>query len=80
MREGICPAAITQRMHFHPDSVLPCVQFQCARTAWSPKVPMMAPGAPSQFALASNDETAPPTLVEDLLGGELEVELEHGGL
>jgi hypothetical protein len=37
----------------------------------------MAPGAPSQLALASNDETAP---VEDLLGGELEVELEHGGL
>ncbi len=41
---------------------------------------MMAPDAPSQFALASNDETAPATFVEDLLGGELEVELEHGGL
>ena len=41
---------------------------------------MMAPDAPSQFALASNDETAPATFVEDLFGGELEVELEHCGL
>ncbi len=80
MREGSCPATVTQRMHFHPDSVLPCVQFQCARAAWRPKVSMMAPGAPSQFALASNDETAPATFVEDLPGGDLEVELEHGGL
>jgi hypothetical protein len=43
-------------------------------------VPMMAPGARGQFALASHDETAPTRFVEDLLGGELEVELEHGGL
>ncbi len=41
---------------------------------------MTAPGARGQCALASNDETPPPTLVEDLLGGELEVELEHAGL
>jgi len=80
MREGIGPAAVTQRMHFHPDPVLPFAQFQCAGTAWPPKVPMMAPGAPSQFALASNDATAPATFVEDLLVGELEVELEHCGL
>ncbi len=74
MREGSCPAAVTPRMHFDPDSVLPLAQFQCARTAWHPKVPMMTPGAPGQFALASNDETAPAALVEHLLGGELEVE------
>jgi hypothetical protein len=80
MREGSCPAAVTQWMHFHPDPVLPFVQFKRSRTAWRPKVPMMAPGARGQFALASNDETAPPTLVEDLPGGELETELEHGGL
>jgi hypothetical protein len=41
---------------------------------------MMAPGASGQFALASNDETAPGALVEDLAGGEGEIELEHGGL
>ena len=41
---------------------------------------MMAPAARGQFAFASNDETAPATFVEDLFGGELEVELEHSGL
>jgi hypothetical protein len=41
---------------------------------------MMAAGAAGQFALASNDETAPAALVEDLHGGELEIELEHSGL
>jgi hypothetical protein len=41
---------------------------------------MMTPGAPGQFALASNDETAPVALVERMPGGELEVEFQHGGL
>ena len=67
-------------MHFHPDSVLPFVQLQRARTAWYPKVPMMAADATGQFALASNDETAPAALLEDLPGGELEIEFEHGRL
>ena len=80
MREGNCPVAVAQRMHFHPDSVLPFVQLECARTARHPKVPMMAAGAPGQFALASNDETAPAALLEDLPGGELEIEFEHGRL
>jgi hypothetical protein len=34
---------------------------------------MMAPGATGQLALASNDETAPAALVEDLRGGELDL-------
>src|ERR1700693_490539 len=55
MREGSCPAAVTQRMHFHPDSVLPFTQLQRARTARHPKMPMMAPSTTCQFALASND-------------------------
>jgi|GEM_PF-2719118 len=38
----------------------------------------MAAGAPGKFALASNDEAAPAALVEDLPGGELEIEFEHG--
>jgi hypothetical protein len=40
----------------------------------------MAPGASGKFALASNHETAPAALVQDLAGGEREIELEHGGL
>lgn len=74
VREGGCPAAITQRMHFHPDSVLPLAQLQRAWTAWDPQVPVTAAGAPRQFAFASNDEPAPAALVENLRGGELEVE------
>ena len=41
-------------------------------------MPMMAAGAPGQFPLAANDETAPAALREDLPGGELEIEFEHG--
>ncbi len=77
VRERSCPAAVAQRMDLHPDSVLPFAQLQGARAAWPAKVPMMAPGAPGQFALASNDETAPAALLEDLPGGELEIEFEH---
>jgi hypothetical protein len=80
MRERGCPAAVTQRMHFDPDSVLPFVQLQSAGTAWNPEMPMMAPGTPRKFALASNDDSAPAALVEDLLGGELEIEFEHGAV
>ena len=78
MRQGRRPAAVTQRMHFHPDPVPPFVQLQGARAAWHVKVPMMAAGAPGQLSLASNDQTVPPALLEDLRGGELEIEFEHG--
>jgi hypothetical protein len=78
MREGSCPAAVTQRMDFHPDSVLPFAQLQRARTARDPKVPMMAAATPSQLALASNHETTLQALGENLPGGEVEVELQHG--
>jgi hypothetical protein len=39
---------------------------------------MMATGAPGEFALASNDHTAPAAFVEDVGGGEREIEFEHG--
>lgn len=65
-------------MHFHPDAAPKFVQLQCAGAAWDPKVPVMAAGAPGQFALALDDETAAATLVERLPGGELEIEFEHG--
>jgi hypothetical protein len=55
---GSCPTAVAQRMHFYPNPVLPFVQLQRARTAWHPKVPMMAAGSPRQFTLASNDDAA----------------------
>ena len=72
--EGSCPTAVTQRMYFHPDLVLPLAQFQCARTAWDAKVPMMAADPPGQLALTSDDETAPAALVENLPGSEFELE------
>lgn len=65
-------------MHFHPDSVLPFAQLQRARPARHTKVPVAAAGAPGQFALTSNDETALAALLEDLPGGELEIQFEHG--
>ena len=55
MREGTCPAAVTQRMDLHPDSVLKFAQLQRALAAWHPKVPVMAAGATGQLAHASND-------------------------
>jgi hypothetical protein len=76
--DGSCPTAVAQRMHLDPDPVLPFVQLQCARTAWNPKMPMMAAGAPGQFTLASNHEPASAALLEDLLGGEPKIEFEHG--
>jgi hypothetical protein len=80
MREGSCPAAVTQWMDLHPDSVLPFVQLQSARTAWHPKVPMMAAGSPRQLAFASNDQSAPAARLEDLTGGEFEGEFKQCGL
>jgi hypothetical protein len=65
-------------MHLDPDSVLPFAQLQSAWTARHAEVPMMASGAPSQFALASDDKTAPAALVECLPWAELEIEFEHG--
>ncbi len=41
---------------------------------------MMAATAPCQLTLASNDETAPAALIENLPGAEREIEFEHGGL
>ncbi len=67
-------------MHFHPDSILPSAYFQGACPARHPKVPMVAPSAAGQLALALHDETAPAALVEGLVGCELEIELEHSGL
>jgi hypothetical protein len=40
----------------------------------------MAAGAPGQLTLASNDETAPAALLEDLVGGELEIDVGHSQL
>jgi hypothetical protein len=80
MCDASCPTTVAQRMDFHPDPVLPLVQLQGARTAWNPKMPMMAAGASCKFTLAPNDEAALPALVENLRGGELDIEFEHGWL
>ena len=79
MRQRSCPAAVTQRVHLYPGLVLPLANLERPRTVGHPKVPMMAPGAPGELSLASNDQATPAALVEGLAGGELELELEHGG-
>jgi hypothetical protein len=80
MCDGSCPTAVAQRMHFHPDPVLHLVRLQRARTAWNPKMPMMAAGASCKFTLAPNNKAALTALVKNLRGGELEIEFEHGWL
>ena len=80
MRDSRRPAAVTQRMHLYQDSIPPFVQLQRARPAWRSKVPMMAAGASGQLTLASNHDAPPPALLEGLLGGEIEIEFEHGCL
>ena len=77
MREGSCPVAIAQRMHFHPDSVPPFVQLQRARSARNPKMPMMAADAPGQLTLALNHESATPAFLQGLRGAEPEIKFEH---
>ena len=77
MCEGSCPAAVAQRMHFHPDSVLPFVQLECARPAGDSKMPMMAAVASGQFTLAPNHEAATAALLQNLRGGEPEIKFEH---
>lgn len=79
-RKSNCPPAVPQRMHFHPNPVLRFAQFERAQTAWQVKVPMMAPGAPGQLPLASNDEAAPAALIEGLPCCEPETEFEHARL
>jgi hypothetical protein len=41
---------------------------------------MVAAGSPGQLALASNDQSAPSAILEDLAGGEFEGELKQCGL
>jgi hypothetical protein len=40
-------------------------------------MPVVAPGAAGQLALASNDETTPTALGKSLISGDCQVELEH---
>lgn len=77
MGHGSRPAAVAQRMHLHPDPVLPCIQLQRARTAWNPEMPMTAAGPPGQFTFASNHNAAPAALLENLLGRDIEIEYEQ---
>jgi hypothetical protein len=42
-----------------------------------PKVPVTAPGEPSELALAPNDKTPSSALIERLPGGEFELQFEH---
>lgn len=64
-------------MHFHPDTVLPIIQLECAGPVGKAEVPMTAAAQPRELALASYDETAPLALLERSTSGELEIDLEH---
>src|SRR2546428_12161479 len=61
------PAAITSRMHLHPDSVLPLAQLERARAPWKPEMPVVAASAAGQLAFASNDETTLTALGKSLI-------------
>ena len=80
MRERGCPAAVPQWVHVHPDMAAPFVEFERARLSRYPKMPAMAAGASGQFSFASNNQTTPTALREDLLGREIKIEHQHGGL
>jgi len=75
-----CLIAALLALALQPAASAPDGSLAGGRTARHPKVPMMAAGAPGQFAFASNDETAPAALLEDLPGCELETEFEHDPL
>jgi len=77
MREGAYPTRVAQRMNFHPDSILPFVQFERPRAARNPKVPMTAAGAPGKLALISDDETAGAALLERFCRRKHKIELQH---
>ena len=70
-------ATVSQRMHVHPDPSLPFVQLQRARSPRETKVPMATARAPSQLALAPNDETSLAALGEGATSGEHEIQLQH---
>jgi hypothetical protein len=64
-------------MHLHPNPVLALAHLQRAATAGTPEVPVVAPDAPGQLALASKNEAVLATLLENVSGRELKIEFKH---
>lgn len=64
-------------MHFHPDPSVPFVQLQRTRSPRKTKMPMSTTRAPSQFALAPNEETSRAALRKGFASREHEIQLHH---
>lgn len=73
-----CPAAVTQRMYLHPDSVLPLTEFYGAATAGHPEMPVVTPRPARKRAFAPDHESLAAAFVESLASGQLEIEFKHG--
>jgi hypothetical protein len=76
-RDARSPAAVASRMHFHPHTVLPVVQLECAGSVGKAEVPMPTSAQSREFALAPDDEAVPLTLLKRLISGQLEICLEQ---
>ncbi len=64
-------------MNLQRDPPAALVHFQRAGAAGNVKVPVAASLAASQLALASDDEAASFALLENLLGAEIDAQLQH---
>jgi hypothetical protein len=80
MCDGGCPTAVPQRMHLHPDPVLPFIQLQSARSTWDPKIPVTATRAPSPLALAPHQKATATELLQDLISGDLQIKFQHSAI
>src|SRR5215469_7248667 len=71
------PAAVARRMDFHRDPPAALVQLQSAGPAGDSKVPVAASLTAPEATLASDHEAAPFALLENLLGAEVNGQLQH---
>lgn len=72
------PAAVAPRMDLHPDTPAALAQLQSPGPAGDAEVPVAPAFAASQVTLAPDHEPAPFALQEDLLGAEVDRQLQHG--
>lgn len=78
MREVARPAAVAQRVDFHPDPSLPFVQLQGAFATGNPEVPVTTARAACELAFALDNEAVPAACLEGLLGSEFDIQDKHG--
>ena len=71
------PPTVSSWMYFHPDAVLPLVQFERARPSRYSEVPVTAAGKTGHRALAPHHEPTPVTFLESLARSQGEIKFEH---